>query len=232
MVVKRRRFAFAISLAFVAAGALLIATGETAIGLMSVLFFGGGALVLGLPLLNRTGGEAVRRTSFDGEPAFLFPISRLKQGVVVLAGLGMGAAGVLIALAGGLFIGVACAVFFGGVAVIGLVSLRGERGLFLTPRRIVARFNGEAEIAWEDLASVEVDDYGSAPFLTLVGRVHHRRGAWLARLNRRLLPASITLPANSFVGDPQRIVAAVAAYREDERRREWIGMPEEHARLR
>ena len=228
----RRRFAFAISLAFVAAGALLIATGETAIGLMSVLFFGGGALVLGLPLLNRAGAEAVRRTSFDGEPAFLFPISRLKQSVVVLAGLGMGAAGVLIALAGGLFIGVACAVFFGGVAVIGLVSLRGERGLFLTPRRIVARFNGEAEIAWEDLASVEVDDYGSAPFLTLVGRVHHRRGAWLARLNRRLLPASITLPANSFVGDPQRIVAAVAAYREDERRREWIGMPEEHARLR
>ena len=77
-----------------------------------------------------------------------------------------------------------------------------------------------------------MDDYGSAPILTLVGHVHHRRGAWLARLNRRLLPASIDLPANSFVGDPQRIVAAVAAYREDERRREWIGMPEEHARLR
>ena len=186
---------------------------------MSVLFFGGGALVLGLPLLNRAGAEAVRRTSFDGEPAFLFPISRLKQGVVVLAGLGMGAAGVLIALAGSLFLGVACAgVFFGGIAIMGIVSLRAERGLFLTPRRIVARFNGEAEIAWEDLASVEVDDYGSAPLLTLVGHVHQRRGTWLARLNRRLLPASIQPAGQQLRGRPRADRGALTEYRDDQRR--------------
>ena len=76
------RFAFAISLAFVAAGALLVATGETARRVGPV--FGGAPRPR--VAVAQAAAEAVRRTSFDGEPAFLFPY-RASQGVVVLAGL-------------------------------------------------------------------------------------------------------------------------------------------------
>jgi hypothetical protein len=230
--VKGNRLPLIVCLLFTAAGVFLLAAGETVVGLMCLLFFGFGAVVLALPLLNRRGGDAVRPTSFDGEPALLFAISRLKQGVIVVAAFGMAAAGVLIAVAGNPIVGGLGAVVFGGFGVIALVTLRGERGLILTPRRLVARYNGHAEMAWEDLTSVAVVQFSRAPILALDGHAVYKRGGWLARLNHRLLPVAIALPADNFVADPDDIVAIVAAYREDEARRALIGRPEEHARLR
>jgi hypothetical protein len=221
-----------ISLLFTVAGVVLLATGEVVVGLMALLFFGGGAVVLALPLLNRSGADAVRTTSHDGEPAFLFAISRLKQGVVVVAAFVIAAASVLIAVAGSPVIGVLGAVVFVGFGVIGLATLSGQRGLILTPRRIVARYNGLAEMAWEDLTGVGVVQFRRAQILALDGRADYKRGGWLARLNQRMLPVAIALPAGSFVADPDDIVATIAAYREDGARRAMIGRPEERAQLR
>ena len=74
------------SAAFVAISLAILAFDEEsrAIGWMGLLFFGGCLLVLGTPLLSRSGNRV--RIVRDGlESAFLFPLARTKQVVLVVA---------------------------------------------------------------------------------------------------------------------------------------------------
>jgi len=220
---------------FTACGIVLVAVGELGIGLMSILFFGVGGLALLVPALTRRGAGTVRVTQVEGEPGFLFAISRAKQAVVTVAGVAVTLASVLLAVFGNWILGLLGTVVFGTFAVIGLLGLRGERGLVLTPTRVVARFNGHAEIDWDDVAQAQVIDYLRTRILGISARdpalVRQSRGAWLSRINRRLLPVDVSLPADNFVGDAQRIVDTLALYRTHPARRARIGTTDELERI-
>src|SRR3954447_6719794 len=103
--------------------------GEYALGAMLVLFFGAGGLALALPLLTRHGEEAVHVADVGFERGFLFPYSRAKQGLSLVALVGMTAGSALLAVVGAVLIGVLCAALFGTVAVLSLVRLRRREGL-------------------------------------------------------------------------------------------------------
>jgi hypothetical protein len=126
---------------FTLLGLVFVAVGPDAdtrvTGLMCILFFGlGGLGYLGGPLLTRSGPGTVLRervqTSAGSEAAFVFPTPRRKRIVVTIGMFGFTAGGVLITLAGGGWIGILCAGFFGLLFLLGLFSLRRPQRLVPT----------------------------------------------------------------------------------------------------
>ena len=114
---KRNRLALAGCVAFALFGLLLVIAGPAenrVIGTMTILFFGVGALALLAPVLSRRGAGTVRVIEVGSERGFLFPISRLKQLVIVIAVLGMAGGSALLALLGNAVIGILGLVVFGG----------------------------------------------------------------------------------------------------------------------
>src|SRR3954453_22451783 len=104
-----RRLPLVLSAGFGLLGLAMVILGDAEtrlIGLTTLLFFGIGGLGLAAPLLTHRREGTVRLTDVGFERGFLFPISRLKQGVATLAALGMASAGVLLAVSGSLLIGV------------------------------------------------------------------------------------------------------------------------------
>ena len=170
---------------------------------MAVLFFGGCVLVLGTPLLSRSGNRV--RIVRDGlESGFLFPLARAKQVVLVVACAGIAVAGVFITLSDSPVIGLACTVFMGGVGVFAFMRLvKGGRGLLLTPTRVAVIFTGRAaKSTWDAIAVVGLFGDASARVLGITA-VDLRSRRALAQINRAFDPADIVLPAEQLVGDPE-----------------------------
>ena len=222
------------SAAFVAISLAILAFDEEsrAIGWMGLLFFGGCLLVLGTPLLSRSGNRV--RIVRDGlESGFLFPLARTKQIVLVVACAGIAVAGVFITLSDSPVIGLACTVFMGGVGVFALMRLvKGGRGLLLTPTRVAVIVNGRRELTWDEIAMVALYGDASARVLGITavdpGRIE--RGT-LAQLNRAFEPADIVMPAEQLVGDPEHALQTLTMYLEHADRRAAIGTETELARV-
>jgi hypothetical protein len=234
---KGRRLPFAICLAFAAVGLAMIVFGDAptrVAGASSLLFFGGGSLALAMPLLTRRGEGAVRLTEVGIERGFLFPLSRAKQLLVVIAAFGMAAAGVLIALAGGVIAGLLCAIVFGTFALVGVSRLFGERGIAITPTRVVVTANSRAEVAWEDVAYFGILRQSRSRMLGVKvsdpQRIERRNGP-LARFNRTLVPVDIVIAADQLAADPEVVLQALVAYLDVPERRRHIGTPDELARV-
>jgi hypothetical protein len=216
----RRVFLPLCALLFVAGGVAMIVAGEWLIGLMSVLFFGGCGLAFALPLLTRRGPGTRRTIDLGGERALLFPLSRAKQAVCAVAAAGMGAAGVLMVIAGA-YIGGIAALFFLPVSVLLVLGLGRPAGLALTPTRVVHLGYGRVEIPWEAVGAVFITRMSSARMLAVAatdpGAVHMGR---FARFNRKLTPAEITVAADQLAGPAEEAVAEVERWRDDPRARD------------
>ena len=241
----------AIMVAFTVLGLfLLLASADAegrAGGAALALFFGvGGSAYIGLPLLTRRSGPGTilrgrARTSGGDEPAFLFPVPRAKRILGVIAAAGLAAGSALMGLAGAVVVGVIGGVFFTGLLVAMLMTLRRPRHLGLTPTRVqVAVAAMVQDVPWEALRGAEVYEQPAArgTTITTVGisadpdAVTTTGGArWLARLNRGFTPYAMTIGAHDLAGSADVTVRVLEDYRRDPARRAAIGTPEEHARL-
>jgi hypothetical protein len=153
-----------------------------------------------------------------------------------LIGLVMAAAGVLIALSGGVIVGVLCAVVFGVFAALGLSRLAGPRGLALTPTRVVVLGNnGRAELDWDDVASFGLIRMARNRMLGITAtapeQVRRGHGGWAARFDRSLTSSDLLLPADQLTGQPEQAQHALARYFDDPALRRAIGTTDELARL-
>jgi hypothetical protein len=228
----------AICAAFAVAGAVLAIAGDAEAriaGVIAMLFFGVGGLALTLPLIDRHGRAAVRIVDLEGERAFLLPVARAKQLILLAAAGGLTAAGVLIAIAGSLVIGLLCAVAFGAFLVIGIAQVGGSRGLALTPTRVRLLGWGDAELDWDAVEGASVFSMSRSRILGISATDprHVRRQGWrlVARVNRGLGTADLVLPADQLAGDPERAADLVNTYRLDPSRRARIGQPAELQRV-
>ena len=234
--VKGRRSPLAICLGFALVGLVLVVSGAYAGGAICVLFFGVGGLALATPVFTRHDKSTVRIAEIGHEQGFLFPFSRAKQSVTLVATLGMAAAGVVIALSGGVIIGVLCAVVFGGFGALGAKSLAGVRGLGITPTRVVVMAaTGGGELDWDDVADAALVRMSRNRMLSINATApeHVRRAGSdrLAGLNRRLGAGDLVLPADQLAGEPEQAVRALARYFDQPEARAEIGTPQELARL-
>jgi len=57
------------------------------------------------------------------------------------------------------------------------------------------------------------------------------RGSLLGRLGRRFSAYDLTIGADTFAGEAERVVDAIRRYRDEPERRRQIGSEQEHARL-
>ncbi len=155
---------------------------------------------------------AVRIADVDGERAFLLPISHAKRVAAVASATGLLACGAAIALGaprlaalvGGLVIAVVV------LALAAVVS--GERGLALTPTRVIVIGKVRAELPW-----------GAIREAALRGQVLDIASTDPAQ--------HLVVPANHLAADPLRAHRAVKRYLDDPGRRERIGTPEELLRM-
>src|SRR3954452_11265324 len=176
--------------------------------------------------------SGVRIVQVGTEQGFLFAISRVKQTIAILGSLGFVALSVVLIVTGGLVVGILGAGVFGVFALAGLWGLRKPRGLTLTPTRVIVDFNGRAAVEWDAISRVAVDNFmGRNRYLGIAAtspdRVERRSGSALARVNRKLIPFDLLLPAGQLVGDPERAQRAVTRYLHDPELRRAIGTPEE-----
>lgn len=249
----RRPFKFwamaTVTVVFTLLGIVMVAVGPGAdtrlTGLMCILFFGlGGLAYLGGPLLTRSGPGTVLRervqTSAGSEAAFVFPTPRRKRIVVTIGMFGFTAGGALIALAGGGWIGILCAGFFGLLFLLGLFSLRRPQRLVLTPTRLLVCTAAMAvELPWEKVGDVDIYEQSagrtSVDMLGVAAKdpddAVWTRGRRLGRLGRHFSPYALIVGADTFAGEAEGVVEAIKRYKRDARARRSIGGEAEHARL-
>ena len=250
----RRAFTFwvmaVLSLFFCLFGVLVIVTGRDVggrlVGVMIVLVFGlGGFSYLSGPAMTRRGPATVRRdhleTSAGSEPAFVFPTPSAKRRATALglAGIGVGAVG-MVALTGGGPALIAGAVLVCLVLVWLLNSLRRPQLLALTPTRVVvASPTSAVEVPWRAGIDAEIYPMSTGQMtVDMVGVVATdpaaatwTRGRTLGRFNSRLSRYVISVGADTFTGVGEDVVAAIRYYAADHDARRRIGGEEEHGRL-
>jgi hypothetical protein len=236
--VKRNALPLAGCGMFVAVGLpmLVFGQGETRlIGAMSVLFFGCGGLALLLPLVNRRGGGAVRIVDVGAERGFLFGLGRAKRIVVIIAAAGMTAASALLIGFGYAIVGALGVITFGAFMLYAALTLGRPHGLALTPTRVVVRGASGGELPWDAVAGVGFVEHARARYIGIdaTDRALLRRTGprWLARVNRKLVPVDLLVPADHLAAAPEHALRALIAYLEDPQRRRAIGTEAELARL-
>jgi len=221
--------------------------GETRLtGLMCLLLFGlGGLGYLGGPLLTRRGAGTVLRsrveTSAGSEAAFVFPTPPGKRIAMTIGAFGMaGGCVILLILSGGGAVLIACTAVFVLFFVLLVLSARRPQQLALTPTRVVSTAGlGTVELPWEAVDDVEVYEMpaGRANVdmlgVAAIGpdAAIWTRGRLLGRLGRRFSPFDLSVGADTFAGEAERVVEAIRRYRDDPERRRSIGGEQEHARL-
>ena len=233
---RSRWFPFAICMGFALIGLVLLVVGgpqdTRAIGLMSLLFFGGGGLALATPLLSRQGPGTVRLTTVDDERGLLLPTARRKQALQIVAAAGMAAACVVISAAGAsIWAAIAGGGFFGLVALVLAATSRGHRGLALTPTRVKLLGWGDPELDWEAILHASLYWEGRTQMLGIAakepGAVRRRRGRRTARLSRKLSAFDIIVAVEQLSGTPEHALDTLETYLDDPARRARLGTPEE-----
>jgi hypothetical protein len=231
-------------------GVLVIVAGRDAggraMGVMILLVFGcSGAGYLSGPALTRRGPRTVRcervEIAAGQEPAFVFPTPRAKRRAAAfgLAGTAVGVVGML-ALMGGAWFLIAGAALLCLIAAWVLISLRRPQLLALTPARVlVVMPTGAVELPWD--AGLDAEIYPMATGQTTVdmvglvaadpAAVTWTRGRMLGHVNSRLSKYAASVPADSFDGEGEDVVAAIRQYAADSVARRRIGSADEHDHL-
>ena len=250
---ERAFLAFLVILFTVAGLALLIDGDGTDrwVGLLLVLFFGvGGSFMVLRTRLGRrmdpvhTGWvtwRAVRR------PALVFPLVRSRILLAGIAGLGMGAAGLIMAaLAGSLadpgesgdwprFVGVVAALLFGGMGLIQLRHGFGRGQVALTPEGVLFRGPGSYFVPWEAITEVGLYEVRGTPILGLnvsdPSAVETSVPRWLQKLNREMSDWDVSIPVVMVAVEPEVLDSTVRHYLREPAARAQLGTPASEARL-
>jgi hypothetical protein len=156
-------------------------------GLISVLFFGvGGVMYFLLPRFTRRGREGVRlgtiRFRGASRPAVVFPQSRGKRRVALVGTTAFTAAGILMAVSANaladpdesanelLVVGLLCAVVFGVMTIVGLVTeFLSAAYVALLPEGIVGGGPlGGSYLPWDAVAEVDIIEIHGNPMVAVV----------------------------------------------------------------
>jgi len=215
-------------------------------GVAIVLF---GLAVLIVPLARRTGraeraaGARVDRVEHDGvlQPALVLDGNFRKRVLLVVCSALLAVLGALIAIAGDSpadtaaeaartqVIGLACAVLFGGVTLLGLLGLRRRQRIVLLEQGLRWELaSTPAFVAWDEIEEVSVVSINGASFLgldvahpaALQASTMQRR---LSRLNRAVSRSDVAIALVAFGVEPEQIADAVAAYVAEPALRREIG---------
>ena len=223
-------------------GVLVIVAGRDvegrALGVMILLVFScSGAAYLSGPALTRRGPRTVRcervETAAGQEPAFVFPNPRAKRRATAfgLGGTAVGVVGMLVLMGGGWFL-IAGAALLCLIATWALISLRRPQLLALTPVRVlVVTPTGVVEMPWD--AGLDAEIYPMPTGQTTVdmvglvaadpAEVRWTRGRIIGSVNSRLSKYAVSVPADSFAGEGEHVVAAIRHYAADGVARRRIG---------
>jgi hypothetical protein len=196
----------------VALGVGLIAVGETLLGL-SILGF---PLMLVVVILAQSVPDRSGPRLEDG--ALVVRAGRVRQALLVLAGLLFVATGALMLLTGYILVqilGGLAVVTFGTFTLIGLWRLRGPWRLVLTGAalRWDHGFRGSS-VAWDEMTEVRLVEVSGSPLLAI--DVRHPAGlrtdpfsAWFERLNRSVGGGDVNVPLGQLSVDNETLLSLV-----------------------
>ena len=169
------------------------------------------------------------------ERGFVLPAARAKQLGLVAIGVGMTAMSAVIILGGNVVLGVVCTAMFGAVTLLALRGLVGQRGLAVTPTRLVFLGPGRVEIPWDDIEHVELFKQGPNTLMGVTvtdpASVLRRRMRWLRAVNRTMVDTDVSFPVNLLAGGPDAALDLVGRYLEHPERRRTIGAEPELANV-
>jgi hypothetical protein len=213
-----------ICVAFTALGVVLIVAGEPVIGGAAVLFFGLGAVGLLPAVRRRRSPQPARSIVYDGEPALLFPLGKVRQALAGAGAAGLAAASVLLVVAG-IYVGAIGAAFFGPVAVLLLIRINRPHGLVLTPTRVVQDTLYRVEIPWDAVDGAGLVTMSSTQVLAVrAGDPTRVRSGRFARFNRRFGPGEIMIPAIQMTGPPEEALRTLELCLAEPRARARLGL--------
>jgi hypothetical protein len=211
-------------------------------GLAVVLFSAG---VLCVPISGRLATRdrllpRLDRIEHDGalQRALVLPGSPVKLRLMRVACLCFAGAGVVMAIwplessnysVGEVrFVGIACAALFGAIGLAGTLLARGPVRIEFLPGALRWQIGAAAcSVAWQDITDVRVFEIRSTRFLAIdarPGSVRMPRGQrLLARANRAVARADVSISLEAFPVEPDRLAEAIAACAHDAGRRRQIG---------
>jgi hypothetical protein len=243
---RRRDIALAICGTVMALSSIAVIASNRAedrLGGLAVVLFSVG--VLCVPLSGRLATRSrlvprLDRIEHDGalQPALVLPGSLVKLRLLRIGCLCFAGAGVVMAIwplessarsAGEIrVIGIGCAALFGAIGLAGTLLARGPVRIELLPDALRWQIGASAcSVAWQDITDVRVFEIRSTWFLAIdarPGSVRMPRGQrLLARANRAVARADVSISLEAFPVEPHRLAEAIAACAHDAGRRRQIG---------
>jgi hypothetical protein len=240
---RRRDIALAICGTVMALSSIAVIASEDRPGGLAVVLFSAG--ILCVPISGRLATRnrllpRLDRVQHDGalQPALVLPGSRVKLRLMRAACLCFAGAGVAMAIwplessahsVGEVrFIGIACAALFGAIGLAGTLLARGPVRIELLPDALRWQIGAAASsVAWQDITGVRVFDIRSTWFLAIDARPGSVRMSpgqrLLARANRAIARADVSISLEAFPIEPDRLAEAIAACAHDAGRRRHIG---------
>lgn len=238
----------ALLVVFTALGfAMLFVPENRALGIVTVLFFGGGGLMWFLITRPRRGplpGFRIRSdpTAEGSLPAFIADYDRRRLLVSGFGLVAMAVASGIMAVSGPvdavervLLLGIA--VFFAVLGVIMIVRWRAGNRIALTSRGLGVKTPfGRIEVGWEDIVHIGDVELHANRFLAITVadpsrvrmRPHLRMAHWL---QRSMMGVDLTFPLTALLVREEELTAALGRYRTDREARSRIGSAAELADL-